>query len=137
MRKKILLIDDEPYFRFATELALRKKGYLVSQLSDGGEALRELVAGDASPPDLVLLDLELASFPASELLRRLRAAAVTAPIIVLSGFFNAQLYDELTRLCCVEVLFKPVSEQLLLATMTRVLAAAEPAETLFGGHKEV
>ena len=137
MRKKILLIDDEPYFRFATELTLRKKGYQVSQFSDGKEALKQLLAHDTSPPDLVLLDLELASFPAAELLRRLRSAAVDAPTIVLSGFFNAQLYDELTRLGWVELLFKPVSEQLLLDTMTRVLVTAKPATALFGGDKEV
>jgi DNA-binding response OmpR family regulator len=133
MRERILLIDDEPYFRFAIELTLRKQGYLVSQLSDGGEALALLMAKQTPPPELVLLDLELSSFSATELMRRLRSGGIEAPIIAFSGYFNAQLYEELTGLGGVELLFKPVSEQLLLDTMIRLLHTAAPAATLFGG----
>jgi DNA-binding response OmpR family regulator len=123
MRKHILLIDDEPYFRFGIELALRKSGYLVSQASDGKEALERLLGTSRHFPvlDLILLDLELPTLSAAEIVRRLRAEAVTTPVLAFSGFFNASVYEELMKLGCLELLFKPVSEQLLLERIERAL----------------
>ncbi len=120
----VLLIDDEPYFRFGIELAIRKRGYRVSQVSDGKEALRRILgSGSLRSPllDLILLDLELASFPGAEIVSRMRAAAVATPVIALSGYFNAARYEELMKLGSLELMFKPVSEQLLLDSMERAL----------------
>ena len=113
----VLLIDDEPYFRFAIDLALRKRGYRVSQTSDGEDALTRILGSAASPLpplDLILLDLELTTLPGVEIVRRMHAESVAIPVIAFSGYFNAMLYEELTRLGCFELLFKPVSERMLL-----------------------
>ena len=124
MQRHILLIDDEPYFRFGIELALRKRGYRVSQVSDGEDALQRIL-GDAAdrPPllDLILLDLELPTLHGAEIMRRLHEEAVATPVMIFSGFFNALLYQEVMRLGCLELLFKPVREQMLQDRIERAL----------------
>ena len=113
----ILLIDDEPYVRFGLELLLRKRGYRVSQVSDGRDALQRILGTTTdrrSLLDLILLDLELDTLPGTEIMRRMNEEAVVIPVIVFAGYFNATLYLELMRLGCSELLFKPVSERMLL-----------------------
>lgn len=127
MRKHILLIDDEPYFRFGMELALKTHGYRVSQVSDGNDALeRILPGGPRHLPrlDLVLLDLELPTLPGTEIVRRMREEEVAIPVLVFAGYFNAPLYEELMGFGCLELLFKPVSERLMLDAIERALGPA-------------
>jgi DNA-binding response OmpR family regulator len=123
MGRHIFMIDNEPYFRFSTELALKKNGYLVSQTADGKDALERLL-GDGEQrfrPDLILLDLELPGFPGIEIMRKLHEEKVAVPVMVVSGYFNAELYEELMSLGCRKILFKPVSEQVLLKRIEGVL----------------
>jgi DNA-binding response OmpR family regulator len=123
MQGHILLVDDEPYFRFSTELALRKRGYLVSQAGDGVDALERILCSDNKLPpfDLILLDLELPTLCGVEIMRRLHQEAVAIPVLVISGYFNAERYEELMRLGSIDILFKPVSEQMLLERVEEVL----------------
>jgi DNA-binding response OmpR family regulator len=116
MRRHILLVDDEPYFCFSIQLALKKQGYLVSRVVDGREAM-DLITGSPRQhplPDLILLDLDLATLSGAEIVRLASRQPAAIPVMAFSGFFDAPLYRELMMLGCLEILFKPVSERLLL-----------------------
>jgi CheY-like chemotaxis protein len=54
MARKILFIDDEPYFMRAHIDTLKDEGYEVDEAEDGDEALRKLEASDY---DLIILDI--------------------------------------------------------------------------------
>lgn len=53
----ILVVDDDPDFVCAHQLALERAGYSVDTASNGGEALSRLIRGGV---DLVVLDVMLA-----------------------------------------------------------------------------
>ena len=77
---KILVVDDEPQIREAIERSLVARDYAVELAADGALAL-DLAA--ASPPDLVVLDLNMPVLDGLEFCRRIRAWS-SVPIIVLS-----------------------------------------------------
>ena len=54
MSKKILFIDDEPYFMRAHIDTLKDEGYRVDEAGDGGEALEKL---ETKEYDLIVLDI--------------------------------------------------------------------------------
>ncbi len=80
MKKHILIAEDEPNIVISLEFLLREAGHEVTAARDGAEALRLI---DATPPDLVVLDVMLPSVNGFEVCRRLRADAQTRDIRVL------------------------------------------------------
>jgi two-component system KDP operon response regulator KdpE len=77
---KILVVDDEPQIREAIQRSLVARDYDVELAADGAVAL-DLAA--ASPPDLVVLDLNMPVLDGLEFCRRIRTWS-SVPIIVLS-----------------------------------------------------
>jgi len=78
----ILLVDDEASIQSAVAPLLRSRGYEVRIAGTGKEALRSFAD---LPPSLVVLDLGLPDIQGTDVCRRMRAAAATLPIIVLSA----------------------------------------------------
>ena len=78
---RILVIEDEPSYVEALEVALEREGFEVASALDGRQGL-EVFRRD--PPDVVLLDLMLPGIQGLDVLRRIRDAAAT-PVIVVSA----------------------------------------------------
>src|SRR5438094_10036839 len=84
MRKKILVVEDNPELLELLQLNFKEAGFAISTATDGVEALEQ---ARAVSPDLVLLDLllpELDGFAVCEILRRDPATA-SVPVIMLTG----------------------------------------------------
>jgi DNA-binding response OmpR family regulator len=82
-RKTILIIDDEADLRgeLAEQLDLHHE-FVAAQAENGEEGVRQAVA---IKPDLILLDVDLPDFDGREVCRRVRAAGISAPIIMLTA----------------------------------------------------
>jgi DNA-binding response OmpR family regulator len=80
-RPTVLVVDDEPALVEVLEQYLRDDGFDVVSAGDGPPAL-ELF--ERRRPDLVLLDINLPTWPGTEVLRRMRALR-DVPIIMLTG----------------------------------------------------
>ena len=130
IRRRILLVDDDPNVRAVVSEYLEIEDYAVLQAADGLGALR---LAETCPPDLVILDLGLPGIDGLEVCRRLRAASAV-PILMLTAStseadklsgFDAGTDDYLT---------KPFAPQELLvrirAIMRRVAATSVPAMVL-------
>jgi len=92
MKKRILVVEDNPEMLELLTLSLEIEGFSISTAVSGIEAVKK---ARASRPDLILLDLmlpEMDGFGVCETLRRDPAIAGT-PILILSGATG-----ELTRL---------------------------------------
>jgi two-component system KDP operon response regulator KdpE len=78
---RILLVDDEVSIQRAVGPLLRSRGFEVEVANSGQAAL---LAAEASPPDLIVLDLGLPDIDGTEVCRRIRQRSAV-PIIVLSA----------------------------------------------------
>jgi two-component system KDP operon response regulator KdpE len=81
MSERVLVVDDEPPIVRMVAANLRMRGYEVVTASNGETAL---AAAEATPPDVVILDLGLPGIDGLEVLERLRAWS-EVPVIVLTA----------------------------------------------------
>ena len=126
MSSRVLIVEDEPDIRELVVHHLKREGYQVSVAASGEEALRQV---QASPPDLVLLDLMMPAMNGLEVCRRLRQDPVTAslPIVMLTA-----KGDEIDRVLGLEIgaddyVVKPFSPKELLARVRAELRRSLPA----------
>jgi len=84
MAKKILFIEDEAVMQKAVSEFLNTRGYEVISALDGELGLN---AAKTRQPDLILLDLILPKRNGFEVLKDLKADAVTAsiPVVILTN----------------------------------------------------
>jgi two-component system cell cycle response regulator CtrA len=79
---RVLLIEDDTTMARSIELMLRAEGFNV-YLTDLGEEGLDL--GRLYDYDIILLDLNLPDLHGYEVLKKLRAAKINTPILILSG----------------------------------------------------
>jgi DNA-binding response OmpR family regulator len=84
VKQTILVVDDEPEIARLVQRIFAKRGYNILISGDGEEALQQI---QATPPDLVLLDLNLPKLDGWEVCRRLKSDARTRaiPIVMMSA----------------------------------------------------
>ena len=79
---RVLLVEDDSATAQGIEMMLRSEGY-VCDATDMGEDGLEI--GKLYDYDIIILDLMLPDIDGYEVLRRLRAARVQTPTLILSG----------------------------------------------------
>jgi DNA-binding response OmpR family regulator len=84
---KILLVDDETEFLETMSRRLKRRGFEVHTASDCASALVEAGAGW---PDAAVLDVMLGDDDGIECLMRIKRAAPTLPVIMLTGHASLQ-----------------------------------------------
>ena len=132
----MLVVDDELMVREVLARYLEKDGFEVETAADGEAAL---AAYEASPPDLVLLDLMLPRVDGLEVLRRMRERRTTAVIMLTAKG------EETDRVVGLELgaddyVTKPFSPRDVVARVRAVLRRAttvEIHEVLTFGELEV
>lgn len=111
-RATVLIVDDEISISEAVAFQLQRADYSVVSVATGEAALE---AVEQSPPDLVLLDINLPGLDGLEVCQALRARGFLAPILLLTA-----RGDEIDRVVGLEVgaddyVVKPFSSRELLA----------------------
>jgi CheY-like chemotaxis protein len=84
MSKQILIVDDDPMIRFLVQEYLSASGFQVTACSSGSEALSVFAS---SPPDLVVLDMQMPEMNGLEVLARVRELphGESVPVLLLSA----------------------------------------------------
>jgi len=118
--RRILIADDKASSRELVRTILENLGYEVEEAGDG---IRALDAVRQSPPDLVLLDLQMPGLTGHEVLARLRADERFAnlPIVVLTASAMAGDRDKALAAGFTNYLAKPVTLSILRAEVRRLL----------------
>ncbi len=116
----VLLIEDEPRVADFIERGLRAENHGVSRAATGGEGL-DLASGDF---DVIILDLMLPDLHGFEVCRRLRAASVLTPILMLTAMDTADDRVKGLRIGADDYLAKPFDFDELLARMEALVRRA-------------
>jgi PAS domain S-box-containing protein len=127
----VLVIDDERIVRDVADVALRRAGYSVLASETGARGI-ELVR---SHPEIsvVLLDMNMPEMTGPEVLLRITESRADLPVIVCSGFSEAEVRREFAGFTLAGVIEKPFTTQKLVAGVNGLLsayrgAAASPRE---------
>lgn len=81
MKKKILIVEDDPGIRVILQDSLSEKGYDVESASDGERGLEMALE---IKPDLLILDVMLPLMDGFEICKRVRQEGMTSPILMLT-----------------------------------------------------
>src|SRR6187401_2602923 len=79
---RVLLVEDDAATAASIELMLKRESFICDTTDLGEDGLE---IGKLYDYDIILLDLMLPDIDGYEVLRRLRSARVTTPILILSG----------------------------------------------------
>jgi two-component system alkaline phosphatase synthesis response regulator PhoP len=118
MKKKIMVVDDEPSISMLVEFNLKLAGYDVHCVYDGEAVF------DAIPqfrPDLIVLDLMLPKMNGLEVCRKLRNQNNLVPIIMLTALHD--LSDKIAGLDngADDYMTKPFSPQELISRIQAIM----------------
>lgn len=118
---RILLVEDEDRIASFVIKGLTGEGHLLERVGSGSEALEPAFSGRF---DLILLDLKLPDGDGREIVRRMRAAQVLTPVLVLSAVGEIEDKVALLDMGANDYLTKPFAFR-ELAARVRALTRAD------------
>jgi two-component system response regulator PilR (NtrC family) len=123
MQKKILVVDDEASIRNVLEIHLKNAGYVVESAATGADGIKRAVEGDF---DLMLCDLKLTDMSGLDVIRSVRDKRPNLPVVVVSGFIDAEVIRQAKETGSIEYLRKPFLKNDLLEAVASVFSGAQP-----------
>jgi DNA-binding response OmpR family regulator len=118
VRKRILLVEDEPGLRLTLSGRLASEGHLVEQAADGETGLRR---ASSEPFDLVVLDVMLPDRSGFDVCRDLRKGGIETPVLMLTARGDAADRIVGLELGADDYLPKPFQPRELLARLRAIL----------------
>src|SRR5713226_1425878 len=121
--QNVLVIDDDAALRDTIGLMLETEGFHPALAEDGNAGIQQALA---MKPDLVLVDLRMPGLSGIEVCKRIRAAGMKTPLIVLSA-----IGDEMDKVLLLEIgaddyIVKPFGTRELLARIRALLRRTAP-----------
>ena len=117
-KANILIVDDEANTLASLARAFRLAGH-EAVVCDNADRALELAR--TQPFDLILSDVVMPRRDGLTLLEDLKAAGVTAPVVMMSGQAHIEMAVRATRLGALDFLEKPLSTEKLLVTVENAL----------------
>ena len=133
-RFKILVIDDEKSIREIFTVLLEEKGYRVEAAETGADGIDR---ARAFLPDIVLLDMNLPDITGLETLTRIKASLPQTDIVIITAFGTIRNAVEATKLGAYAYLEKPVDNDELLLTVSRLTEVKRLAREVEGLRSEL
>jgi two-component system, OmpR family, response regulator len=121
-RQRILVAEDDDDIRRLNAEVLARSGYKVDAAADGAIAWYTL---QLNSYDLLLTDHKMPKLTGVELLKKMRAARMALPVILVSGTIPTKELSRHPWLQIDATLLKPYTSDQLLATVRRVLYATD------------
>jgi FixJ family two-component response regulator len=120
-RGKVYLVEDDRSVRRALHRLIESAGLEVESFADAAGYLRSPVP---SPPACIVLDIRMPVMSGFELQSAISGTDRALPIVFITGHGGEESRAKALESGAVDVLFKPVDEEALLAAIGRALAAS-------------
>lgn len=117
---KLLIVDDEIDFLNSVAKRLELRGFEVTPVTNGEDALREATKGHF---DVALLDLKMPGMDGTEVLDLLKKKHKFLEVVILTGHGSIDSAVECTKLGAFDYLTKPYELDSLLDVLRRAFEA--------------
>jgi DNA-binding response OmpR family regulator len=118
---RILVVDDDDDIRDFIDWVLTAYGYRADTAADSADAWKALRARSY---DLLITDHNMPKVTGIELVRALRSARMTLPVVLMSGTLPEEALVQNSSLQLAGTLLKPFTMEELAGTVRKVLYAA-------------
>ena len=120
MKKKILIVDDEPNIIMTLEYTFKKQNFEVFIARDGGEALEIL---EKNKPDVVLLDIMMPLVDGYQTLQHIKKTEYLkgTKVVFLTAKNKASDIEKGLQLGADKYLIKPFSVKKIVAEIIQLL----------------
>ncbi|MGH7120986.1 MAG: response regulator transcription factor CtrA [Acetobacteraceae bacterium] len=115
---RVLLVEDDATVASGMSLMMRSAGFAIDQAETGEEGIELTKHYDY---DVVILDLMLPDIEGYEVVRRMRAARIDTPVVILSGLSRPQAKVKGLSAGADDFITKPFDRSELLARMQAVV----------------
>jgi DNA-binding response OmpR family regulator len=127
--RAILLVEDDPQMRELLAAVLRREGYRVFEAEDGDRALEWLGPGflgrkPEQLPAVIISDIWLPYCSGMEILESTRFSPRRVPVVLITGFGDAETHRRARELGAVCVLDKPFTMDALRAAVRIAIHAS-------------
>ncbi len=119
---RVLLVEDDPATAQGIEMMLRSESY-VCDVTDMGEDGLEI--GKLYDYDIIVLDLMLPDMDGYQVLRRLRAARIKTPVLILSGLNDPDDKIKGLGVGADDYLTKPFDKRELIARIRAIVRRSQ------------
>ncbi|HVF25825.1 MAG TPA: response regulator [Anaerolineales bacterium] len=118
-RDRILLVENDPQIiDVIAQQALRSVGYHVDVVEDSSAAIKSSLE---TPPDLIIVDLNIPGLSAKDMLVALTAQGVNTPLLVIASKGQEQDVIQAFRLGAADYLLWPARDAEVVSVVERVL----------------
>ena len=121
--KKVLVVDDTKNIRTLLGIYLKLSGFEVLMATNGHEALSII---DSEPVDLIFLDVKMPEISGTEVLKRIRASGVTAPVVIMTAFATVKNAVDCTKLGAITYLQKPFTTDKIKTILDEMMTEVDP-----------
>src|SRR5262245_3467514 len=119
----ILIVDDDPVQRRLLAAMVRRFGHEAVAV-EGGEAALVALARKEAPIDCLVLDLLMPGLDGLGVLRRMRGAGMSTPVIVQTANGGIDNVISAMRAGAADFVVKPVGAERLQVSLQNALAAS-------------
>ncbi|MFN3471848.1 MAG: response regulator, partial [Aquificaceae bacterium] len=121
MRKRVLLVDDDPTVLYSIKKVLSQKGFEVYTLEspDGMEDYLDVC-------DVLLMDIRLKERSGVDVVYDLRAKGIKKPVVFITAYTDFDNIVKASKLGSVEILKKPFDAEDLIKALERAIDSHQP-----------
>lgn len=130
--ERILIVEDDPQLAHLITSALEREGFSIMLAINGLDAVQM-----APQADLMVLDLGLPGLGGLEVIRELRAADWSLPILVVSAQGSEDMRIRALELGADDYLTKPMSLREMAARVKAMLRRARPEQEISFGDLRI
>ncbi len=119
--KRILVIDDEPNVRTVLTMLLEDDGYEVLTAESGDKGIETIDEGPEL--DLVISDLKMPGTGGLDVLRRLKQAGRTTPLVMITAYGSIEKAVEAMKAGAADFITKPFNKDVVRHVVHSLLTA--------------
>jgi two-component system, LuxR family, response regulator FixJ len=122
-KAKVYVIDDDEAMRDSLQFLLESSGFDVT-LFESAQGFLDALAGLAF--GCVVSDVRMPGIDGIELLKRMKAARSSCPIVIMTGHGDVPMAVETMKLGAIDFLEKPFEDERLTTMIESAIRQAEP-----------